>query len=95
WIQDITAPEILENAPSMRLDINYLSEVKPGESVELWTGPIPPAADGSGPETGPGGDAPDYPAEVRTALAYEGRRPGSEQPVFRAELRTGEYTPPR
>jgi acyl-ACP thioesterase len=80
WIQDITDPEILENAPSMRLDINYLSEVKPGESVELWTGVIPPAAGVSGP---------DYPAGLRTALAYEGRRPGSEQPVFRAELRTG------
>jgi acyl-ACP thioesterase len=84
WIQDITDPEILESAAGMRLDINYLSEVKPGETVELWTGPIPLGAGDSG--TGGGAD---YPGKIGAALAYEGRRPGSGQPVFRAELRTG------
>ncbi|MDR1059329.1 MAG: acyl-ACP thioesterase [Treponema sp.] len=94
WIQDITDPEILESAGGMRLDINYLSEVKPGESVELRAGPILPAAGVSGEVSGAGVSGPaagaaDYPGEIRAALAYEGRRPGSGQPVFRAELRTG------
>jgi acyl-ACP thioesterase len=84
WVQDITDPELLESAPSMRLDINYMSEVKPGEGVELWAGPILPGAGGDR-----AGAAADYPGEVRTALAYEGRRAGSGQAVFRAELRTG------
>jgi acyl-ACP thioesterase len=83
WIQDITAPEILENAEQARLDINYLSEVKYGELTELWTAPVP--ADCGSPA--------DSPAVSNGAWAYEGRRAGSaQQPVFRAELRTGSGT---
>ena len=37
WIQDILEPEFLEKASHMRLDINYLGEVKLGETTELWT----------------------------------------------------------
>ena len=40
WIQDATDMDILTNAARLRLDINYLSEVKPGDKVELWTGPL-------------------------------------------------------
>ncbi|MDR2631711.1 MAG: acyl-ACP thioesterase [Spirochaetaceae bacterium] len=40
WIQDVTAPDILEKADGMRLDINYLSEIKSGETIELWTAPM-------------------------------------------------------
>jgi acyl-CoA thioesterase FadM len=40
WIQDITDPELLEQAPHMRLDINYLSEIKGGETTELWSAPL-------------------------------------------------------
>jgi acyl-ACP thioesterase len=39
WIQDIADPELLENADKMRLDINYLGELKLGEVAELWTAP--------------------------------------------------------
>ena len=38
WIQDIMEPELLYNARQFRLDINYLSEILPGDNVELWSG---------------------------------------------------------
>jgi hypothetical protein len=56
--------EILSAASRFRLDINYLSEVMPGDTVEIWT------------------------ANAEPCFAFEGRRPGSGQAVFRAELRT-------
>ena len=37
WIQDATDMDILTAASQIRLDINYLSEVMPGDTVELWT----------------------------------------------------------
>lgn len=37
WIQDIAAPETLEKAGRIRLDINYLSEMLPAETAGLWT----------------------------------------------------------
>jgi acyl-ACP thioesterase len=86
WIQDITDPGLLDKADQVRLDVNYVSEVLPGETVELWTAPI---------ETGlpPDACAADYPALTEAAFAFEGQRhPDTEktgQVVFRAELRTG------
>jgi acyl-ACP thioesterase len=75
WILDITGPEILEEADTLRLDINYLSEVKYGEITGLWTAPLSGASD---------------PAfAVSFAAAHEGRTKETGQPVFRAELRTG------
>ncbi|MDR0402295.1 MAG: acyl-ACP thioesterase [Treponema sp.] len=79
WIQDLFEPDILENARGLRLDINYLSEVKSGETLELLFGPKTP--DGS---DRPGGYCPDPPFAV---FAVEGRR-GAEA-VFRAELTAG------
>jgi acyl-ACP thioesterase len=75
WIQDLTEPEILEKAARMRLDINYLSEIMPGELSELWTGRV------EAPDSDLSADQP------AAALAYEGRRSGGGQAVFRAELR--------
>jgi acyl-ACP thioesterase len=40
WIQDILEPGSLAQAKTMRLDINYLREVKLGETLELWKAPI-------------------------------------------------------
>jgi acyl-ACP thioesterase len=40
WIQDLMAPELLETADKMRLDINYLNEVKPGEATEILYAPL-------------------------------------------------------
>ena len=83
WIQDATDTDALTNAAQIRLDINYLSEVLPGETVELWTAPLTDA----GPP--PDGNAADYPQSIGPGFAYEGRRPDTGQAVFRAELRTG------
>jgi hypothetical protein len=79
WIQDILENEDLERARRMRLDINYLSEIKPGEITGLWTTPLP-AGEGE-----PGGEG----LNLR-AFAFEGRRQDGGQAVFRAELRTGD-----
>jgi acyl-ACP thioesterase len=93
WIQDITEPGVLERAARMRLDVNYLSEVKQGEIVELWTAALP-----SGPGSVDG--AVDF--VPQWACAFEGRRTvnraddrtvnrtGDGQAVFRAELRVQE-----
>jgi acyl-ACP thioesterase len=58
WIQDITESSVLEGAAKIRLDINYLSEVLPGELTGLWT-----AAAGDGDSAGPS-----------AGVAIEGRR---------------------
>jgi acyl-ACP thioesterase len=89
WIQDLIEPEVFEKADSLRLDINYLGEVKYGEVIELYT--VPAAGSGSWNGIGPG-----EPSQVLEpekvpctfALAAEGRRREGGQPVFRAELRT-------
>ena len=81
WIQDITQEGVLADADQIRLDIDYLSEVLPGETVELWTTPLDDALKGDGEK--------DFPCRQAAAFVFEGRRPGSEQAVFRAELRTG------
>jgi len=73
WIQDAMEPSLLENAAQMRLDINYLSEILSGETVEMWSAPI--AVDA--------GDS-----VYASAFAFEGRKSGG-QPAFRAELRLG------
>jgi len=83
WIQDATDMDVLTDANQIRLDINYLSEVLPGETVELWIAPL--ASAGAPAE----GNAADYPRLEGPGFAYEGRRPDSDQAVFRAELRTG------
>jgi acyl-ACP thioesterase len=84
WIQDILDPEMLDKAEQMRLDVNYISEVLPEETAELWSGSI----DGGPPS---GADASDYPLPrpgfSAEGFAVEGRRPGSGSVVFRAELR--------
>jgi acyl-CoA thioesterase FadM len=72
WIQDSIQGELLESANRMRLDINYISEIKPGETTEIWFTPI--AADNS--ENVPG-----------SAFAFEGRKEDQGTASFRAELR--------
>ncbi|GHT91059.1 hypothetical protein FACS1894140_0860 [Spirochaetia bacterium] len=79
WVQDTITDGALEAADQMRLDINYLSEVKFGETVEIWSAAIDSAEAG-------GFGAADW------AYAYEGRRAGAAAintpgAVFRAELR--------
>jgi acyl-ACP thioesterase len=80
WIQDLTDLDTLTKADQVRLDINYLSEVLPGEMVEFWTSTF---------DAAPQENETNYPRKPLAAFAYESRRPGSGQPVFRAELLTG------
>ena len=40
WIQDATDADILTKADFFRLDINYLSQVMPGDAVEIWMAPL-------------------------------------------------------
>ena len=79
WIEDLTAPDLLDKADQIRLDINYMSETMPGEKVEFLLGPID------------FGQSEDYPVSPAAAFAYEGRRlsPPAGQAIFRAELRLG------
>ncbi|GHV66093.1 acyl-ACP thioesterase [Spirochaetia bacterium] len=76
WVQDLVEPGILETAARMRLDINYLSEVKFGETVELWSAAIDPAEASTAAEAFGAAD---------WACSFEGRRAGAA--VFRVELR--------
>ncbi|MDR1786948.1 MAG: acyl-ACP thioesterase [Treponema sp.] len=78
WIEDALPEGILEGAHAMRLDVNYLSEVKRGEAVELWTGTFAPEGAGA-----------DMPRSPSAAIALEGRRPEDGKAVLRAELVTG------
>jgi acyl-ACP thioesterase len=40
WIEDSLYPALLEHARQMRLDINYLTEVLPGEVAGIWSAEI-------------------------------------------------------
>jgi acyl-ACP thioesterase len=97
WIQDIVEPGVLERAARMRLDVNYLSEVKLGGTVELWMASLPvmagqpsrklpePAAAAAANLAGAAFASPLF-SPLR-AYAFEGRRIEGGQAVFRAELR--------
>jgi acyl-ACP thioesterase len=75
WIQDALDAPFLENASKMRLDINYLNEVFPGQTVEIWSAPF--ADDGGLPD-----------ASGHNVFAFEGRKTAENgQIAFRAELR--------
>ncbi|MDR1636956.1 MAG: acyl-ACP thioesterase [Treponema sp.] len=91
WIQDIVEPGVLEGAARMRLDVNYLSEVKPGGTVELWTASLPVGAGQPWPEPAAADAASAGIASgafnPQRAYAFEGRRAEGGQAVFRAELR--------
>jgi len=98
WIQDATDTDVLTVADQIRLDINYVSEVMPGEAVEIWTAPLaktgPDEAGASGAEALPCACSADYPSHPGPGFVYEGRRPSGSaelqhQVAFRAELHTG------
>jgi acyl-ACP thioesterase len=86
WIQDTLDSVLLETADRMRLDINYLSEILPGETTEIWIAEIP---SGSPAEDDVMRNAADVPSHcLRTgAFAFEGRKGGEGQAAFRAEMR--------
>ena len=77
WIEDAVDPVLLENAKTMRMDINYLSEVLPGETVEIWMEPLKKTASLLNEA-----DPPSY------IFAFEGKTKREQGSifVFRAEL---------
>jgi acyl-ACP thioesterase len=86
WIQDILDPELLENAKRMRLDINYLNEILPGELTDIWQARqenAPPLPDNAPQDK----NAPAAALEPDCAFAFEGRNTNGGRPAFRAELR--------
>lgn len=40
WIQDMLDERVLEEANRFRLDINYLAEIRPQETISLWLGSL-------------------------------------------------------
>jgi acyl-ACP thioesterase len=93
WIQDIIEPEILERADRMRLDINYLNEIKPGEITELWSGLLRDAGiAGADSEemSWKGAAAIEGRRQILPAASASAEKAGTGQALFRAELRTWE-----
>jgi acyl-ACP thioesterase len=97
WIQDLIDPEILETAKQMRLDINYLSEARYGETIKLYIQPVNKDNFPDSPEN-TSGKKPllqgQVPLPCKVAFAIEGRREAESSAeetvtVFRAELQTG------
>jgi acyl-ACP thioesterase len=85
WIQDILDPALLEKAGRMRLDINYLNEILPGETIEFWQAQAEGAEPGSDKDAA--GDAEGGGEPPSHAFAFEGRKAEGGQTAFRAELR--------
>ncbi|MDR0669501.1 MAG: acyl-ACP thioesterase [Treponema sp.] len=81
WIQDLMDSALLEQCGRARLDINYLGEVRPGETIELWTAGFP--AEGWDWAAAFEGRRPPEPP----AAAAHGA------PVFRCELRIARVAP--
>jgi len=86
WIQDILPAEPLEGADRMRLDINYLAEIKPGATADLFAGSI-----AAGAAAGPGTTPDQAPADGpwKAAFGVEGRLRDPDQAAFRARLSLG------
>jgi len=72
WIENAVEPALLERAKRSRLDVNYMNEVLPGETVNLLY---------AGIETPGETPAPDG------AFAFEGKKAPENRTAFRAELR--------
>jgi acyl-ACP thioesterase len=86
WIEDSLDGGLLERAGRMRLDINYLNEILPGEVTGIWSARVE--------------DPAETPAGAFDAFAFEGRKIGDRglgtgdrgsggtvPTAFRAELR--------
>jgi acyl-ACP thioesterase len=73
WIQDIIPYQALENAHTIRIDINYIAETKIAQIVDLYCGTI---------------DA-KYNWQQEQSFAIEGQHSDTKQVSFRAEIRMG------
>jgi len=77
WIEDSLAPQFLENADRMRLDINYLNEILGGEDIDIMSADIEDPA-----------CAEAFAFEGRKAEGSQtSQQAAASQSAFRAELR--------
>jgi len=84
WIEDIVDYPLLTGASKIRLDINYLNEIKPGDLIELMSMRID-GADFCPAECGPADSGlADY-GLADYCLAIEGKKEGKA--AFRAEIK--------
>lgn len=83
WIQDMLDESVLDGANKFRLDINYLAEIRPQETISLWKSTIPLQ------ETASDENTPFTPFEITELWAFEGKHIDTDQSSFRAELRCG------
>lgn len=83
WIQDMLDESILNSANRFRIDINYLAEIRPQETISLWNCDCSPDDEGAGNSTV------FTPFEITELWAFEGKHGDSDQSAFRAELRCG------
>ncbi|MDR2864029.1 MAG: acyl-ACP thioesterase [Spirochaetaceae bacterium] len=74
WIQDISDADSLKNAHEIRIDINYLNEIKQNDILDIFTAHIEQEKDA-------------LLADAGFALAIEGRKRDNNEAAFRAELR--------
>jgi acyl-ACP thioesterase len=65
WLQDVLQPELLEGAGKMRLDINYLNEIKPGETTDILCAPLDETGAFAFEGRKPGGAQAAFRAELR------------------------------
>ncbi len=86
WIQDIFSLDLWQDVERLRFDINYISEVKPGERIAFYRKDIQENGDEGGPASTRDISCP-WPVGRITLI--EGRHEGTQQPAFRAELRFG------
>jgi len=80
WIEDALAPDLLEKADKMRIDINYLNEIRYGETIDLLFAQIQPDANH---------DCLKNCGKQCQPFAFEGKKTDG-QAAFRAELKLWE-----
>jgi acyl-ACP thioesterase len=81
WIQDAIPSDRIENARQLRFDINYITEVKNGETVEIFSAPF------TCEETDANNTIFANPEHEAEKIAIEGIKTADGQSSFRAELR--------
>lgn len=86
WIQDIFSLDSWQDVERLRFDINYISEVKPGEQITLYRKDYQ-ENESKGSLSSTNDISCSWPVD-RIAF-IEGRHEDSQQPAFRAELRFG------
>ncbi|GMO23155.1 MAG: hypothetical protein Ta2B_02260 [Termitinemataceae bacterium] len=88
WVQDAVDPKLIEDADKMRIDINYVSEIRIGETLNMFCAPFTCEAENANKICGCNSFAADeWNNDGITKIAIEGIKKCDGQSSFRAELR--------